>query len=132
MAAVNPTSTDKVYLRDFYTEKREKLVKNIDRKSAMDMEIQTRLIISREYRACDTVLVYMARPVEIATSMIIHAALANDKAVGLPVCLDRGRMIFRRIYSLCDLVPGKFGILEPPGHCQAQYNDAQLKIIEKR
>ena len=117
MATVNPTSTDKAYLRDFFSEKRLELIKKSDRKTALDNEIQTRLIISREYRACDTVLVYMARSNEIATSMIIFAALANDKVVGLPVSLDEGRMIFRRIYSLSDLLPGKFGILEPPEHC---------------
>ena len=114
MNNVNPASLDKPYLRDFYLEKRKNLSQCPDRKTALDDEIQTRLIISSEYRNSDTVLVYMARPFEIATSMIIHAALANNKTVGLPVCLDDHRMIFRKIISVADLCPGRFGILEPP------------------
>ena len=110
----NPASLDKAYLRDFYLEKRKKLAADFDRKTALDDEIQTRLIISSAYRITDTVLVYMARPFEISTSMIIYAALANNKTVGLPVCLDDRRMIFRKITSVAELRPGRFGILEPP------------------
>ena len=82
------------------------------------MEIQTRLLISPAYRSADTVLLYMARPNEIATSLILHAAFANHKTVALPVCMDRGRMIFRRIRSSADVAPGRFGILEPKAECE--------------
>lgn len=118
MGTVNPASSDKAYLRAFFTEQRKKLCEELERKNALDMEIQTRLLISREYRSADTVLLYMARPFEIATSLILHAALSNHKTVGLPVCLDEGRMIFRKISSLSQLKAGKFGILEPDGSCE--------------
>ena len=114
MAVTNPALSDKGYLRAFYREQRQSLCEDIKRKNALDIEIQTRLLISREYRAAHTVLLYMARPFEIATSLILHAALSNHKTVGLPVCLDDGKMIFRAISSVAELVPGKFGILEPP------------------
>ena len=113
MNTVNPASADKAYLRDYFMEKRRAAVKDPARKTALDMEIQTRLIISPEYRASETVLLYMARANEIATSMIIHAAFANNKTVGLPVCMNGGEMIFRRISSLADVAPGRFGIPEP-------------------
>lgn len=117
MSASNPASNDKAYLRDYFSEKRLKLCQELSRKEALDAEIQTRLIISPEYRAADAVLVYMARPTEIATSMIIHAALANNKIVALPVCTDDSGMIFRQIGDISELRPGRFGILEPDDSC---------------
>ena len=118
MNTVSPASTDKAYLRDYFSEKRLALAEDIERKNALDMEIQTRLIISPEYRAAEAVLIYLARPSEIATSMIIYAALANNKTVGLPVCLDNRQMIFRRIDSIAGLQPGRFGIPEPSKNCE--------------
>ena len=118
MSTVNPASSDKPYLRDFFTEQRRELCQEPDRKNALDMEIQTRLLISPEYRAASTVLLYMARPFEIACSMILYAALANHKTVALPVCMEDHRMEFRRIRSLTDVAPGKYGILEPTDKCE--------------
>ncbi len=99
-------------------EQRKRLCEDVERKNALDLEIQTRLLITPEYRAADTILLYMARPAEIATSLILHAAFANHKKVALPVCMDQGQMIFRRIDSLHDVSPGRFGILEPKPECE--------------
>ena len=118
MAVNHPASVEKPYLREFFIEQRKSLCEDIERKNALDLEIQTRLLITPAYRAADTVLLYMARPAEIATSLIIHAAFANHKRVALPVCMDQGRMIFRRIGSLSDVIPGRFGILEPNAACE--------------
>lgn len=118
MRSSKPERSDKEYLREYFKEKRKHLVDDPERKKALDDEIQTRFIISAGYRAADTILVYMAQKNEIATSMIIRAALANNKIVGLPVCFDGGRMEFRRIYSLSQLRPGKFGIPEPDDDCE--------------
>lgn len=118
MAVNIPASIEKPYLRDFFIEQRKQLCEDAERKNALDLEIQTRLLITPEYRAADTVLLYMARPTEIATSLLIHAAFANHKKVALPVCMDQGRMVFRRIDSPDDVAPGRFGILEPKAQCE--------------
>lgn len=118
MAANKPASADKPYLRDFFIEQRKALCEDMGRKNALDLEIQTRLLITPEYRAADTILLYMARPTEIATSLMLHAAFANHKKVALPVCMEQGHMIFRRIDSLSDVAPGRFGILEPTAQCE--------------
>ncbi len=118
MAMTNPASTEKPYLREFFLEQRKQLCEDQQRKNELDTEIQIRLLISREYREADTVLLYMARSHEIATSKILYAALANHKTVGMPVCIDDEHMIFRRIESKFDLVKGKFGILEPKEICE--------------
>ena len=129
MAANKPVSIEKPYLRDFFIEQRRNLCDDLERKTALDLEIQTRLLISPEYRAADTILLYMARPHEIATSLIMHAAFANRKTVALPVCLDQGEMIFRRIGSLSDLVPGRFGILEPAEKCEKVTADEKTLCV---
>lgn len=126
---MNPSSSDKAALRAYFIEKRAKLCEQPDRKRKLDAEIQTRLIMSREYRAADTVLVYMARVNEISASMIIHAALANNKAVGLPVCLDEGRMIFRRIYAVTQTRPGRYGIPEPDDSCEVIVPDERTLCV---
>ena len=117
MNTVNPASNEKEYLRDYFKEKRAQLCEDLSRKEALDAEIQTRLIISPEYRAAESVLIYMARPDEISTSLIIHAALANNKTVALPVCNADKSMTFRQIRDIVDLKPGSFGILEPDESC---------------
>lgn len=129
MAANNPASTDKPYLRDYFVEQRKRLCEDLERKNALDLEIQTRLLITPEYRAADTVLLYMARPTEIATSLIIHAAFANHKRVALPVCMEQGQMIFRRIDSLDDVAPGRFGILEPKAVCDTVTPDEHTLCV---
>lgn len=129
MGTANPASSEKPYLRDFFKEQRQKLCEDPGRKRALDDEIQTRLLISPEYRAADTILVYAARPFEIATSMIIYAALANHKNVGLPVCFEQGEMIFRRITDVSDIAPGRFGILEPKAACEKIVPDERTLCI---
>lgn len=117
MNTVNPASGEKNYLRDYFKEKRSKLCEDPERKNALDAEIQTRLIISPEYRRAKAILVYLALPYEISTSMIIHAALTNNKIVALPVCKKDGEMVFRQITDISGLRPGSFGILEPDESC---------------
>lgn len=129
MSNGNPASSEKSYLRDFFTEQRKRLCEDIGRKNALDTEIQTRLLISPEYRAASTILLYMARPFEIASSMILYAALANHKTVALPVCLEDHRMEFRRIRSLRDVAPGKYGILEPTAECEAVITDEHTLCV---
>ena len=117
MNTVNPAANDKEYLRGFFNKRRSALCEDPARKEALDSEIQARLIMSPEYRAASAVLVYMAMPFEISTSMIINAAFANNKTVALPVCVDNRGMIFRQVGDLTSLKPGAFGISEPDESC---------------
>lgn len=73
--------------------------------------------MSRIYRDCDTVLVYISRDHEIDTSGIIRAAAANGKRIAAPVCTDGGEMTFRLIRDAGDLRPGRFGIPQPDDRC---------------
>ena len=113
-----PPLTDKSVQRKLYSEKRRVLLQEPDRKTALDREIQSRLILSSAYRDADTVLVYVGRENEIATSMIIFAALANHKIAAVPRCEADGVMQFYRISGMSDLIPGSLGIPEPREGCE--------------
>lgn len=129
MGKTKPASAEKPYLREYFLEQRKQLCEDEKRKEELDAEIQIRLLMSREYRAADTVLLYMARRHEIATTMILNAALANGKAVGLPVCIDDKEMIFRRIDSVSGLVSGRYGIMEPNAECEAIIPDENTLCV---
>ena len=129
MSAMNkPAKTDKPFMRRFFMEKRKILIEK-NKKAAVDLEIQARVLLSEEYRWAKTIFIYAARKDEIATDKLILAALANHKTVALPVCQDGGIMTFHVIRSTSELVPGKFGILEPHKDCPEIVPDAETLCI---
>ena len=100
------------------TELRAKLLKRrsmLDKakKRAQDLEIQSRFLMTDEYRACDTVLAYVSTDSEIDTYGVISAAFANHKRVAVPVVNSDYSLAFYYINSLKELKQGKFNILEP-------------------
>ena len=123
-----PPKTDKAFMRRFFEEKRKILLEN-NSKRALDLEIQSRLLMSEEYRRSKTILIYAARDNEIATDGIILAALANRKTVALPVCHKGGVMTFHRIMGMCDLEPGRYGIPEPKEGCPEVLPDGDTMCV---
>ena len=130
MSAVKtPPIKDKQALRTFFLEKRKILSKNKDKKQQLDMEIQSRLILSPEYRAASSILLYAAREHEIATASILYAALANGKTVAYPRCENGGEMTFCAVSSPADLIPGRFGILAPREGCPVFTPDSRTLCV---
>ncbi len=68
------------------------------------------------WQAATTVALYAALPGEADTGSLIKQALLSGKMVLLPRIKDRenGLMEFLPISSMSDLVPGPFGLKEPP------------------
>ncbi len=106
----------KTQLRAQLLQKRQLLDK--DRKRALELEIQSRFILSQEYRTCDTILTYVSTDSEIDTCGVIYAALANKKRVAVPKTNDDYSLEFYYINSIKELKSGKFGILEPSEICE--------------
>lgn len=105
---------DKATLRSFFLGKRKFLSENnIEKKRSLDLEIQSRLLMSQEYREAQTILCYVSRKSEIDTVGIILASLSNHKRVAVPRCEEEGVMRFFVISSLSDLETGSFHIREP-------------------
>lgn len=103
--------TDKKELRDKFIAERNNI--NNSKKELLDKEITARFLMSKEYRNCDTVLLYMAKDNEISTLGIFYAALANKKEVAFPKCFDNKEMKYFKVKSLSDFEIGYCGILEP-------------------
>lgn len=98
-------------LRADFLSKRKSL--NKEKKREAELEIQSRLLMTDEYRACDSVLVYVSTDSEIDTKGIIAAAFANKKRVAVPVTNEDYSLSFYYINSFEELSIGRFGILEP-------------------
>lgn len=79
-----------------------------------DGRIHTRLLSLGAYKNAETILCYIASRSEPETRPIIEDALASGKRVACPRCTDSaGHMDFRYISGFSQLVPGRFGLLEP-------------------
>lgn len=65
------------------------------------------------YRSAETVLWYASMPSELATAPAVEAALAEGRRVAVPWC-DGEELGLWRIESTSELVPGTWGIPEPP------------------
>ncbi len=93
--------------------KRKRKALTDEKKRALDLEIQSRLLITQEYRKSETVLIYVSTENEIDTLGIINAAFSNKKKVAVPVTNEDYSLSFYYINSLKELKFGKFNILEP-------------------
>ena len=104
---------DKGEIRAAVLKKRDALSeKEIEQKSRVIFE---KLIKTKDYRACENILVYASMGSEVRTDEIILDALANGKKVFCPKVTDKkaGTMVFVRICALEDLKEGYFHIREP-------------------
>ncbi len=80
-----------------------------------DRVLAERFLSAEAYRRADTLLLYVGAGREPDTRPLIAAALAAGKTVALPKITGPGVMEARRIGSLTELVPDKFGIPAPDG-----------------
>lgn len=102
--------TKKELRAEFLTKRKEM---SSDKKREMELEIESRLLMSAPYTSCDTVLTYVSTKAEIDTLGIIGAAFANKKRVAVPKTNEDFSLSFYYINSLEELKSGKFNILEP-------------------
>lgn len=102
-------------LRARYRQFRERM--EPAQKLALDSGIQSRLLALPEYANSDTLFTYVSKSIEVDTTALIGAALANRKKVAVPRCVpDTYDMEFYYIRSMEELEKGLFGVLEPvPG-----------------
>lgn len=83
-------------------------------KAEKDRGILSRILELPEYKAAGLVLTYVSTAIEVDTVELIHRSLAMGKRVAVPYCVPgKIDMLFCEIFSLEDLAPGSFGVLEP-------------------
>ena len=79
-------------------------------KCAADKSISQRLIAMSEFRAAESIFIFVGVGHEIDTSLIIEHALGAGKHVYVPYCLGNGIMVAARLNSLSELRRGLYGI----------------------
>ncbi len=83
-------------------------------KRVRDEKIFARVISSRSYRSCTTLLTYVSTDIEVDTKKLISRALQDGKTVAVPKCTDkRGTMLFYVINGFGDLEVSTYSLLEP-------------------
>ncbi len=113
-------------MNDIYKEKAalratcRKARANIDKdeKSRLDAIICENIIHSPEFSSASVILAYCPTGSEIDISPITRKAHEDGKRVAFPVCVDKGKMIFRYCSSLDELRIGAYGIPEPSERCE--------------
>ncbi len=74
------------------------------------------------------VFVYVSCGSEVETSGIIKRFLEHSSKVYVPLCHGKGKMEAKRIFSLSDLSPGRYGIPEPEASAEG-CEPSELSLI---
>jgi len=83
-------------------------------KNSYDKSIFNKLISTKMYQECNTVLTFVSTEIEVDTLELINYSLKIGKQVAVPKCIDGTRnMEFYLIKSLNDLEVATFSVLEP-------------------
>ena len=79
--------------------------------------VAARILALPAYRDARVVMAYAAARGEIALDAVMADALAQGKALALPLCVGPGEMQARRVTAIEQLRPGRYGIMEPADSC---------------
>lgn len=103
---------DKKIFRKEYIEKRNSI--SYDEIICCSNIIMKKIFESEFYKIADNVFVYVNIKNEIITTDFINKSLESGKKVAVPVMKkEKGKMDFIEINDLNNLIPKKYGILEP-------------------
>lgn len=93
-------------------------------------QAQARLLGLPAFAEAAAIALYWSTRNEVRTDRLYEAARAAGKLVVLP-CLtpDRRALLFYPLRSPEELVPGPFGLLEPPGNGRAPVEPGALGLI---
>ena len=75
---------------------------------------------SLEYERCRRLLVYAALPDELPLTHVIERAVAEGKHLLWPRVLSETRMSFGSVDRVESLVPGRYGVREPPANAPVE------------
>ncbi len=107
--------TSKENLRDTMWKAHKTLPSTVRKQSDSALFFQMRHL--EPLQNAGVVFLFVGNPPEPETFEWIEYLLNLGKIVAVPLCLEHGRMEARCITATTQLVPGKFGILEPVTTC---------------
>ena len=92
-------------------------------------EIAAKLAASELWKNAKSIYIYLDYNNEVPTDTIAALALAQGKAVAVPLCGSAGEMSFRLISSLGEVKPGYMGIREPDASAPEACDPEALVIM---
>ena len=108
---------EKSYLRAVLSEARSSL--SPDRAAASSQRVQQRLLATRAYQDAPKIILYAPIQREVATAILAADAVRSRRRLYYPIIEPaRRRLTLGAVFSLDELHPGTFGILEPHA-CEA-------------
>src|SRR5690554_4377023 len=96
------------------------MITNRDQMSQEEREkksslIELQLIKLHAYQIANTIFAYVNFRSEVITKSFIKKAVEDGKRIAVPVCKPKDKILLPcEISGINDLVPGTWGILEPP------------------
>ena len=103
------------------------------RKAQKNKDEISRLVCSKlvhlpEYQGAKTVMWYLDCRTELRTRHTIRTLLVSGQKIAIPYCVGRELRLWH-LHSLNELVPGSYGILEPP---ETLWNDPTRAVKIKQ
>ncbi|MEA5050586.1 MAG: 5-formyltetrahydrofolate cyclo-ligase [Oscillospiraceae bacterium] len=101
-----------------------------DKRARMSEAVTKNVRALPAYQSAKTVFCFVGTQRELDTSALIDGALAEGKTVCVPLTQSGGDMTARRITGRGELLPGRLGILEPPGSSElVRKEDIDLALV---
>lgn len=99
-------------------------------KSDADIEITQLLLGLPEYKDANTIFCFVGVEHEINTRPFLDQVLADGKRIAVPLCVGKGVMEARRIFSLDELKKGYYGLYEPDKSSEIiPMNEVEFAVI---
>lgn len=87
----------------------------IEERKNLSRKIMENLLATEIFSRAETVFLFVSFGSEVETLELIGQSLLLGKKVALPrTLLSEKKLVFHRLYTLGELVPGAYGILEAP------------------
>ncbi|MFZ0679819.1 5-formyltetrahydrofolate cyclo-ligase [Candidatus Binatus sp.] len=101
-----------------------------ERAAAWSESVQRKVLASESYRDASAIVLYAAIGNEVSTDLILADALASGRPVFYPSIDVAGKtIVVRRIRDRAELVPGAYGILEPPPSAEVLDRKSFAKVL---
>jgi len=115
-------------LRGFHTRARRELPAPVAEQAGIS--IARRIFLLPRVLDSNLIVAYHRTGSEVDTAALIELILASGRGAALPYCREDGSMGIGRIWSLySDVVPGRFGVMEPADSLKDNVNADQAGAI---
>ena len=90
---------------------------SFETKKEREKSIIKQILESESYKHCEMLLLFAGKGTEPDLTELFIKAVAQNKVVCYPKCIDKGIMTFHRVTDLSQLKTGEYGIMEPVSDC---------------